>query len=161
KNDLLRVASHLAISEDLMRKGVISTATANQAKDSNTRTNIVVSQANIGYGFSAISAVAPGSLVSISTSGNVQPMGFQMLYATPSSTSTLPYEVAGLSVTVAGVAVPVVYVSPWAVKFYMPADIQTGTVDVVVSSQDGYVGLGLVSVEKNASRIMTMSDDEN
>src|SRR5262249_53180231 len=72
KNDLYRVASHLAISEDLMRRGVISTATITQAIATNTKTNIVVSSANIGYSFSTISAVAPGGLTSISTSGNVQ-----------------------------------------------------------------------------------------
>jgi uncharacterized protein (TIGR03437 family) len=64
-------------------------------------------------------------------------------------------------VTVAGVAVPVVYVSPWGVKFYMPTDVQQGMAEVIVSSQDGYVCQGSVSIEKNASRIMTMSDDEN
>jgi len=47
------------------------------------------------------------------------------------------------------------------VKFYMPTDVQQGMAEVIVSSQDGYVCQGSVSIEKNASRIMTMSDDEN
>jgi uncharacterized protein (TIGR03437 family) len=58
------------------------------------------------------------------------------------------------------VAVPVVYASPWTVKFYMPADVQPGTAEIIVSSQDGYVCQGLVNIEKNASHIMTMADDE-
>ena len=63
--------------------------------------------------------------------------------------------------TVGGVAVPVLYVSPWTLKFYMPADIPEGMTEVIVSSQDGYVCEGTVSVERNASRIMTTSEDDN
>jgi len=33
--------------------------------------------------------------------------------------------------------------------------------EVIVSSQDGYICQGMVSVEKNVSRIMTTGDDEN
>ena len=63
--------------------------------------------------------------------------------------------------TVNGVAVPVFYVSPSGVKFYMPADMPEGMVEVIVSSQDGYICQGVVSVERNTSRIMTTNEDEN
>jgi uncharacterized protein (TIGR03437 family) len=66
-----------------------------------------------------------------------------------------------VSVTVNGVAVPVVYASPWGIKFNVPADVQLGMAEVIVTSQDGYACLGTVSVEKNASRIMTTTDDSN
>jgi uncharacterized protein (TIGR03437 family) len=39
--------------------------------------------------------------------------------------------------------------------------MQVGMTEVIVSSQDGYICQGMVSVEKNVSRIMTTSDDEN
>src|SRR6185369_7919529 len=65
------------------------------------------------------------------------------------------------SVTVDGVAVPVFYASPSNVKFFLPPDVSEGVVEVIVSSQDGYICLGQISVERNVSRIMTTNDDEN
>ena len=53
-------------------------------------------------------------------------MTSQTAFASLLSDGTLPYEVGGLSVTVAGVAVPVIYASPWGIKFFMPADIPVG-----------------------------------
>ncbi len=161
KNNLMRVTTHLAIAEDLMRFGSITKSTLDQATVTKTRTNIVVGLANTGYGMAAISSVAPSSIVSISGAGNVQPMTAQTQLASLLSDGTLPYEVSGLSVTVDGVAVPVLYASPSGVKFFMPANVPEGMVEVIVSSQDGYICEGVVSVERNASRIMTTNEDEN
>jgi uncharacterized protein (TIGR03437 family) len=154
KGNLLRVTTHLQIAEDLMRFGNISKSTLDQATATKTRTNIVVGLANIG-------AVAPSGIGYISGTGNVQPMVAQTDIASLLSDGTLPYEVSGLSVTVDGVAVPVFYASANNVRFYMPAEVSEGMVEVIVSSQDGYVCEGLVSVERNASRIMTTNDDDN
>jgi uncharacterized protein (TIGR03437 family) len=154
KNNLLRVATHLAIAEDLMRFGNITKSTLDQATVTKTRTNIVVGLASIG-------TVAPSSLASISGTGNVQPMTAQTELASLLTDGTLPYEVSGLSVTVNGVAVPVFYASPANVRFFMPPDVPEGMVEVIVSSQDGYVCEGVVSVERNVSRIMTTNDDDN
>src|SRR5205085_2132200 len=117
KNNLLRIATHLAVAEDLMRYGRITQATMDQTSATNTRTNVIVGQASTGYGMMAISSIAPASLGSIAGAGNVQPMVSQTLFATLSSTGALPYEVGGLSVTINGAAVPVLYVSPWGIKF--------------------------------------------
>ncbi|HEU4765786.1 MAG TPA: Ig-like domain-containing protein, partial [Pyrinomonadaceae bacterium] len=130
KNNLLRIASHLAIAEDLMRYGTVSTATATQANTTKARMNIVVGDASTGYGMSAVSSVAPSSLGAIAGAGNVQPMITQTLFASLLADGTLPYEVGGLSVTVGGVAVPVLYASPWGIKFFMPADMPLGATEV-------------------------------
>jgi uncharacterized protein (TIGR03437 family) len=114
-----------------------------------------------GYGLTSATSIAPSSIAAIGGYSNVQPMSTQTVFATITANGTLPYEVGGLSVTVGGVAAPVIYVSPWGIKFYVPAEIQPGTTEVIVTSQDGYVCQGFVSVEKNGSRIMTMSEDEN
>jgi len=161
RNNLLRVGSHLAIAEDLMRLGIITPATAVHANETNTRVDLVIGQAKTGYSPTTLFTVAPASLGTIIGTGNVQPMATQTIFAPISANGTLPYEVSGLSVTVGGVAVPVLYISPWTIKFYVPADIQEGMTEVIVSSQDGYVCQGTVSVEKNASRIMTAGDDDN
>ena len=161
KNNLLRIASHLAIAGDLMRYGTMKSATIDQAVASNTRTSIVVGQAATGYGLNAVSSVAPSSLGAIAGVGNAQPMTMQSAFASLLSDGTLPYEVGGLSVTVGGVAVPVLYTSPWGIKFFMPANMQLGVAEVIVSSQDGYICSGVVNVERSGSRIMTLSDDDN
>ena len=160
KNNLLRIATHLAIAEDLMRYGMITQTTTAQSIATKTRTNVVVGQANTGYTMTSTSPVAPGSIGSISAGGNAQPMVSQTAVAKLESDGTLPYEVGGLSVTVNGVAVPVLYASPFGVKFVMPAETQLGTVDVIISSQDGYICKGIVSVERTASRIMTVTDED-
>jgi uncharacterized protein (TIGR03437 family) len=85
----------------------------------------------------------------------------QTAIASLQSDGTLPYEVSGLSVTVDGVAVPVFYASPTDVRFFLPADISEGMAEVIVSSQDGYICEGLISVERSVSRIMTTNDDDN
>ncbi len=160
-NNLLRIASHLAIAEDLMRFGVVSQTTANKASSNTARIDVVVGKANIGYALTAISSVAPASLASISGSGNLQPMTSQTRFASIVGDGNLPYEVGGLSVTVNGVAAPVVYASPWGIKFFVPGDVPVGIAEVIVSSQDGYICLGTVSVERNGSMIMTRSEDVN
>jgi len=162
KNNLSRIASHLAIAEDLMRYGSITKTTLDQAVATNTRTNVQVGQANAGYGLTSISSIAPSSLGAISGAGNVQPMISQNVFASLQSDGTLPYEVGGLSVTVAGVAVPVLYASPYGIKFFMPADIPVGITEVIVTSQEGYVCDGLVEIDRSGgSRIMTVNDDDN
>ena len=160
KNDLLRVATHLAVALDLMRTGIISTATLDEADVTGTRTSLSIGQANIGYGLSVVPSVAPGSLIAIIGGGNIQPMTSQTFFASLASTGMPPYEVGGLTVTIGGVAVPVIYSSPWTVKFYLPADVQPGTAEVVVTSQDGYACQGLIAIENNVSHIMTLADDE-
>ena len=162
KNNLLRIASHLSIAEDLMRYGSITKSTLDQAVATNTRTNISVGQASAGYGLTSMSSIAPSSLGAISGTGNVQPMISQNVFATLQNDGTLPYEVGGLSVTVGGVAVPVLYASPYGIKFYMPAEVPLGIAEVIVSSQEGYICEGLVSVDRSgSSRIMTVNDDDN
>ncbi|HET8782842.1 MAG TPA: Ig-like domain-containing protein [Pyrinomonadaceae bacterium] len=161
KNNLLRIASHLAIANDLMRYGTMKPATIDQAVATNTRTSVVVGQADTGYGLSAASSVAPSSLGAITGVGNSQPMTMNTAFASLLSDGTLPYEVGGLSVTIGGVAVPVLYASPWGIKFYMPSNMPLGAAEVIVSSQDGYICSGVVNVERSGSRIMTLDDDDN
>lgn len=159
KNDLLRVTSHLAIAEDLMRYGKINPDTATQATNTKTRIDLVIGK--LGDGQTVFSSMSPASLSSIVSTGNLQPMLAQTMFAPVAGNGSLPYEVGGLTVTVGGVAVPVLYVSPWALTFYMPADVPVAMTDVIVSSQDGYVCQGVISVERNISRIMTTGADEN
>ena len=112
KNNLLRVLLIWQSLEDLMRFATIKQATIDQANATKTRTNVIVGQANTGYGMEFIASIAPGSLGSISGEGVLQPMIAQTVFASLLSNGSVPYEVGGLSVTVGGVAVPVLYASP-------------------------------------------------
>jgi uncharacterized protein (TIGR03437 family) len=160
KSNLLRVVSHLAIAGDLMRTRSISQTTLTQALATNTRTSVEIEPINLGYGLVSVSSIAPSSLGAIGGTGDL-PMTSQTKFASLLSDGTLPYEVGGLSVTVGGVAVPVLYVSPFSIKFLMPADMQLGVSEVIVSSQDGYVCSGVVNVERGGSRIMTTTDADD
>jgi uncharacterized protein (TIGR03437 family) len=159
RSNLLRVATHLAIAEDIMRFGAIHQSTANSAIETNTRTNIAVGQATTGYGMLA-SSIAPSSLGSISGNLAIAPMTTLTAFAGLSD-GNLPYELAGLSVTVNRVAVPVLYVSPAGIKFLMPADAGLGTAEVIVASQDGFICVGSANVAKGGSRFMTVADDDD
>jgi hypothetical protein len=57
--------------------------------------------------------------------------------------------------------VPVLYVSPSVIKFFMPADAQFRTAEVIVASQEGYIYAGSVIIGRDGSRLMTMADDDN
>ena len=143
-----------------MSYGSITQPTADQAYATKARTDVVVGQASIGYGMTAASSVAPSSLASIA-GGQPQPMTSQTVFASLLSDGTVPYEVGGLSVTVSGVAVPVLYASPSGVTFFMPGDVPLGIAEVIVSSQDGYICQGTISVEQNGTMIMTTRQDQN
>lgn len=121
---------------------------------------MVVGQALAGYS-SSPSSLTPGSLGSIVSTANSDPMTSQTTFATLLANNTLPYEVGGLTVTVVGVAVPVVYASPSTVKFFMPVDVPLGTLEIIVSSQDGYVCQGFVTVDRLSSRLLTIADDDS
>lgn len=160
RNHLLRVATHLAIAEDLMRFGAITQATATMAVSTNTRTNIALGQATTGYG-SIASSIAPSSLGSIVANMAIAPLTAQTAFASLDASGNLPFELSGISVSVNGVSVPILYASPAGIKFLMPADAQLGTAEVIVASQDGYISAGSVTVAKNGSRLMTVADDDN
>lgn len=160
RNHLLRVAAHLAITEDLMLLGTITPETLALASQANARTNITIGPANGGYS-PTLSPLAPASLGSVFGSAAVSPLGTQAAFASLGSNNTLPYELGGVNVTVAGTAVPVIFVSPGRVSFFVPSDLPSGVAEVIVSSQDGYLSRGTTNITRFISRIMTSSDDEN
>jgi uncharacterized protein (TIGR03437 family) len=161
RSNLLRVAAHLAITEDLMLLGSISSQTAALAAAANARTDVLIGPVTSGYGVTTPSSVAPASLGAIVGNPSVSPLTTQLTFATPSIDGSLPYELAGVSVTVGGVSMPILYVSPNRVMFFVPANTPFGTGEMLVTSQDGFVSIGVVTIANSASRIMTAADDDN
>jgi len=158
---LRRVIGHLSVTEDLMRYGAITPATIQLAQQVNARLNLVIGDANSGLSPLANGLVSPGSLgAAFATSANV-PLSLTTSFADLSSSNSLPYDLDGVSVSVGAQALPVSYISPGRVSFYVPQNLPLGDNEIIVITQNGYVTKGSISVTPNLTRIMTVADDES
>jgi uncharacterized protein (TIGR03437 family) len=157
KAHLQRIIAHLSVTEDLMRYGVITPATVNLAQLANARADLTIGAVRSGLGPTADGLVSPASLGSLFGSG---PLSTETKVADVTADLAPTYELSGVSVSVAGHAVPVVSVSPSRVMFFVPADLPVGTSEVLVVTQDGYVSLGSLAIMPNVTRLMTRADDE-
>jgi len=160
KAHLERLVGHLSMTEDLMLYGSITPATLQYAASVGARPDLVIGVLNSGYSPAANGFVAPASLGSIFGNSAQSPLSGQTTFATLSADQSLPYELSGVSVSVAGQAVPVFYVSPTRVSFFVPIDLPIGEAQVLVVSQNGYVSAGTIRVMPNVTRIMTATEDE-
>jgi uncharacterized protein (TIGR03437 family) len=159
RNHLLRIVAHLAICEDLLLYGNISTATLNQAIAAQARLDVAIGPAIGSYSTVSPTALAPLSLGSVFGHSVFSPLSPQTLFAPIRSDGTVPYELAGVSVTVGGKSVPVVYVSPSRVSFYVGPDVPLGTVEIIVTAQNGFVSCGLTTIVPNATQLITAKED--
>lgn len=160
KAHLERIIGHLSITHDLMLYGNITPETVQLANTVGARTDLVIGGLNSGYSPAAGGLVAPGSIGSVFENVAQISLGTETRFARPGADQSLPYELSGVSVTVAGEAVPVFYVSPTRVNFFVPADLPTGGAAVIVVSQNGSVSAGTIGIVPNVTRVMTMIDDE-
>lgn len=87
-------------------------------------------------------AISLGSLGTILGNPSVSPLAAQASNAMQAADGSLPYELSGVSVTIAGRAAPLISVSPSQVSFYIPTNIATGVIEFLVTSQDGHVSQG-------------------
>lgn len=156
---LERIIGHLAITEDLMRYGSLTPETIQLALLVNARTNLTVGVPGTGLGPVADGQVSPSSLGSIFGDPVNSPLSTQTQFA-DLSTNGMPYELAGVSVSVGGQLVPVSFVSPARVTFLVPSTLPFGEFEVIVVSQSGYVSRGLITVAPNVTRILTAAGDE-
>ena len=161
KAHLQRLIGHLSVTGDLMRYGSVTPATMQFAILVNARMDLVIGTAGSGLGPAADGLVSPESQGSLFGNPTVAPLSTQTAFADMSANSALPFELDGVSVSIAGHAVPLMYVSPGRVTFLVPTDLPTGENEVIVVAQSGYVSKGLISVEPNVTRIMTATGDES
>ncbi|MGI8733630.1 MAG: Ig-like domain-containing protein [Pyrinomonadaceae bacterium] len=160
KDHLRRVVAHLAVAEDLLLYGSISSPTVTLAAASKARLDVVIGSTLAAYGSSSPARLAPLSLGSAFGNEATSPLSSQTLFATIGSDGIVPYELAGVNVTVGGKAVPVLYVSPSRISFHVAPDVAQGSVDVVITSQNGYISRGVTTIAP-MTRLMTTSDVEN
>jgi uncharacterized protein (TIGR03437 family) len=84
----------------------------------------------ISNGASYMQAYAPGMIASI--------FGSQLASTTqPASTTPFPTQIAGVTVTIAGVSAPLLYVSPSQLNVQIPYETPTGTSVVLTVSNSG------------------------
>jgi uncharacterized protein (TIGR03437 family) len=161
RDNLRRIAAHLAVAEDLIVFGSVSSATQAQAAAANARLDVVIGPAPASYSLGGPPQIAPVSLASVFGNAAISPLGTQTLFASIGAGGTVPYELGGINVTVAGKAVPLTFVSPSRVSFYVAADIAPGAAEVIVTSQSGFVSRGVTTIVPNATRLFTASENND
>jgi uncharacterized protein (TIGR03437 family) len=161
KAHLERIIGHLSITEDLMLHGSIAPETAQLAAAVGARSDLIIGTLNSGYSPAANGLVAPASLGSAFGNATQSPFGSGTMFAPLTDEQSLSYELSGVSVSIGGQSVPVLYASPARVNFFVPADLPTGDAEVIVVSQAGYVSTGTIEVMRNVTRVMTLAEDEN
>ncbi|MDQ1729685.1 MAG: hypothetical protein QOD33_1810 [Pyrinomonadaceae bacterium] len=150
---LQRIVSHLAMTEDLMLYGSISAMTADQANAAHAKIDLAIGSASTGYDQQSLGVLAPASLGLVFSS-----VDQSLVSLAASASGSLTYELAGVSVVIAGRAAPLVYVSPTRLAFVVPADISMGSAEVIVTSQNGSVSRGLTLIVRNVFRLITGPD---
>jgi len=144
-----------------MLYGNVTVATQAQAAAANARLNLVIGPASGSYTLNGTAELAPLSLGSAFADSTIAPLAAQTLFASIGADGSAPYELAGTNVTVGGQAVPVLYVSPSRISYYVPGDVPLGLVDVIVTSQNGFVSRGVTTITPNVIQFMTTTDDPN
>jgi uncharacterized protein (TIGR03437 family) len=104
--------------------------------------------------------LAPASLGTITGDAAQSPLAVQTVNATFNARTPLPYELAGVSVTVGGRAAPLLFVSPSRVDFCVPQEVRPGEAEVIVTSQDGYVSRGTMTVAQVAPALFSLNGQE-
>jgi uncharacterized protein (TIGR03437 family) len=111
----------------------------------------VIGTGDIRSSASFAPAISPGSLGTILGNPDISPLSSKTSQAQQAADGSLPYELAGVSVTIGGRAAQLVSVSPSQVNFYIPTDVATGPVEFLITTQDGYVSQGTTHIFPSAA----------
>jgi uncharacterized protein (TIGR03437 family) len=106
----------------------------------------------VAHGASYQHVYAPGMLVSVFGT-NLAAAGTQQL----ASTLPLPLTLAGVSVTVDGIAAPLLYVSPLQLNIQIPYETTTGTALLAVRNNNGQVATYSFQVSASAPGLFTQN----
>jgi len=141
KDRLNKIDSYLAFCEDLMVKGVVSNKTLVDANKVAARTDISINQSEVlPLGTNGVNLMQ-GNMGSITSPGSTP-----LTNGVDVAPNTTTYELAGVSVTIGGDAAALISVSPTAITFYVPSDLEGGLADVVIATRDGYISHTTASV---------------
>jgi uncharacterized protein (TIGR03437 family) len=119
-----------------------------QAHAPSTNAPPIIGPALTVSGASRASVVAPGSYATVFGNAEQSPLGGAGEGAALLRADALPFELAGASVTINGVAAQLFHAARSRVSFLVPADLAEGEAEVIVTSQDGYVSRGTVTIAR-------------
>jgi uncharacterized protein (TIGR03437 family) len=155
QNRLQITASRLAQVSNLMLPSAGS-APADFAHAPSAATNLAVIGAATTLSSASMSPLlSPLSLGTITGQAAQSPLAQAAAYADRIGHNALPFELAGASVSINGRAAPLLYVSPSRISFLVPQDLPQGELEVLVTSQDGYVSRGTVVVNAVVPALFT------
>jgi uncharacterized protein (TIGR03437 family) len=156
QNRLQITAYRLGQVKNLMSPGTVSpTLNAHFVATSLTT---VIGLADTRSGATLAPALSPASIGVIMGNPAESPLAMQTSIAVADANGALPYELAGVSVTIGGKAAPLISVSPAKINFNVPAGISTGGVEVIVTLQEGYVSRGTTSLTTSAPGLFTVNE---
>jgi uncharacterized protein (TIGR03437 family) len=128
--------------------------------NSSAITSPVIGLADTRSSASFAPVLAPASVATILGDPSQSPLSMQTAVAAGLNASgKLPYEMAGVSVTVGGRAAQVLAVSPSRISFFVPANLPAGDAEVIVTLEAGYVSRGTVAIAPVAPGIFTKVDN--
>lgn len=146
QNRLRIAATQLGAVKNLMQPVSSSLTFGETAHAVSATTTPVIGTGDIRSSASFAPAISPGSLGTILGNPALSPLSSKTSQAQQSANGSLPYELAGVSVTIGGRAAPLIAVAPSQVNFYIPADVATGPVEFLITTQDGYVSQGTAHI---------------
>ena len=155
QNRLQVVASRLAQAKSLMISGG-GTSEANNAHGTSVSGLAVIGLADTRSSANSAPLLAPASLGIILGDPNVSPLATQSAGAIQGPNNALPFELAGVSVTVGGRAASLISVTPSRLAFVVPAGVASGGAEVLVTLQEGYVSRGTTNIAATAPGIFTI-----
>jgi uncharacterized protein (TIGR03437 family) len=90
--------------------------------------------------------LAPFSLATVVGDAARSPLSLREEFARPSPDGESGYELGGASVSISGRAAQMLYASASRIEFVVPADLRAGEHEVIVTSREGLVSRGMVTV---------------
>jgi uncharacterized protein (TIGR03437 family) len=142
------------VVKNLMLPQAAGSSSSNHASVVNTP---VIGAADTRSSASFGQAISSLSLGSILGDAVLSPLALQTSFATQAADGSFPYELAGVSVTINGNAAQLFAVSPAQVNFLVPANLASGTAEVIVTSDAGYVSRGTTTVATLAPALFALS----
>ena len=160
QNRLQIAAAFLDQVQSMMQSASSSGSSAQADLYGDHATSLAITSPVIGLADTRSSAsfapvVAPASAATIIGDPSQSPLSMQTATASLLTSGKLPYEMAGVSVTVGGRAAQVLSVSPSRISFFVPADLPAGDAEVIVTLEAGYVSRGMVTIAAVAPGIFT------
>jgi uncharacterized protein (TIGR03437 family) len=148
-------AMRLAQVQSLLQPGSNAQAGGSDTNHASSSDPVIIGQAVTLSGASFAPTLAPLSLGVITGDATLSPLATTTTAFTQLAPGAPPFELAGASVTIAGRAAPLLYVSPSRISFCVPSDLSAGDYELIVTSQQGYVSRGAVTIAPLAPGLFT------